>query len=326
MNPFRSILIIVMLLSVVFLAIAQHPVTSNTGRYTIVLHGGAGNISTAMPDSTRRSYTDALAHALTIGQSILDTGGTALDAVEQVIRYFETDPQFNAGIGAVYTADGTHELDASIMDGRDLSCGAVAGVRQIAHPISLSRMVMERTKHVLLTGEGAERFAQRMGIPLVPNTIFNTPKRAKEIDDYKKRLEKEKNGTVGCVALDRHGNLAAGTSTGGMPGKMPGRVGDSPIIGAGTYANNKTCAVSGTGWGEKFIKQGVAFTMSALMEFKGMTLAEAAAEIISKRLESNDGGFIAVDAKGNYATPFNAHGMFRGVATSDGVFEVKIWK
>ncbi len=326
MNFFRSILVIAIFLSVVLIAIAQQPVTSYTGRYTIVLHGGAGNISTAMPDSIRRSYTDALTHALKLGSSILDSGGMALDAVEQVIRYFETDPQFNAGVGAVYTADGTHELDASIMDGRDLSCGAVAGVKQIAHPISLSRMIMQRTKHVLLTGEGAERFAQQMGIPFVSNAYFNTPKRAKELEEHKKRLEKEKSGTVGCVALDRHGNLAAGTSTGGMPGKMPGRVGDSPIIGAGTYANNRTCAVSGTGWGEKFIKQGVAFTMSALMEFKGMTLAEAAEEIITRRLEPDDGGFIAVDAKGNYATPFNARGMFRGVATSDGVFEVKIWK
>ncbi len=292
--------------------------------YTIVIHGGAGTIDESMPDSVKQSYLAALSHALQIGRDILAKGGASLDAVEQVLRYFETDPKFNAGIGAVYTADSSHELDASIMDGRDLSCGAVAAIRHVAHPISLARMVMEKTPHVLLVAGGAEAFAKEMGITLVPSSYFDTPERYRQLLDLKKRLKEH--GTVGCVALDTHGNLAAGTSTGGMTNKMPGRVGDSPLIGDGTYANNKTCAVSCTGWGEKFIKNTVAYNVSALMEFRGMALPQAADEMIEHRLQKDDGGLIAVDARGNYAMPFNTSGMFRGVATSGGTFEVKIWK
>ncbi len=302
------------------------PDSTSSRPFTIVIHGGAGTIDPAIPDSEKQAYLDGLSHALSIGKQILEAGGTSLDAVEKVLEYFETDPKFNAGIGAVYTADGAHELDASIMDGRDLSCGAVAGVRHVAHPISLARLVMEKTPHVLLAGDGAERFAESMGMRLVPSTYFDTPGRFKQWQDYKKRLEKEKHGTVGCVALDTHGNLAAGTSTGGMTNKMPGRIGDSPLIGDGTYANNKTCAVSCTGWGEKFIKNTVAFNVSALMEYKGMTLEQAANEMVHVRLRPNDGGLIAVDRDGNYAMPFNTSGMYRGVATSSGTFEVKIWK
>lgn len=292
--------------------------------YTIVIHGGAGTISTSLPDSVKQAYRNGLTHALQIGREILARGGTSLDAVEHVLRYFETDPKFNAGIGAVYTADSSHELDASIMDGRDLSCGAVAAVRHVAHPISLARLVMEKTPHVLLVDGGAEAFATQMGIPLVPSSYFDTPERFRQLIEYKKKLSEH--GTVGCVALDTHGNLAAGTSTGGMTDKMPGRVGDSPLLGDGTYANNTTCAVSCTGWGEKFIKNTVAFNVSALMEYKGMTLQQAADEMIYRRLQKDDGGLIAVDAHGNYAMPFNTSGMFRGVATSGGLFEVKIWK
>lgn len=295
-------------------------------KYTIVIHGGAGTIPQSIPDSVKQAYYEGLKRALQIGKDILANGGTGLDAVEKVLNYFETDPKFNAGIGAVYTSDGMHEMDASIMDGRDLSCGAVAGVKHVPHPISLARLVMEKTPHVLLAYDGAEKFAESMGIKLVPGSFFDTPKRLQEWESYKKRIEEGKHGTVGCVVLDEYGNLAAGTSTGGMTGKMPGRIGDSPLIGDGTYANNRTCAVSCTGWGEKFIKNTVAFNVAALMEYKGMTLKEATDEIIYKRLQKDDGGLIAVDTKGNYAMPFNSSGMFRGVANSSGTFEVMIWK
>ncbi len=295
-------------------------------KYTIVIHGGAGTISPEIPDSIKQAYINSLSEALRIGKNILASGGTSLDAVEKVLRYFESDPKFNAGIGAVYTSKGTHEMDAAIMNGSDLSCGAVAGVEHIKHPISLARLVMEKTPHVLLAYEGAEEFAKSVGVHLVKASFFDTPERYKQWQNYLDKLKSEKHGTVGCVALDEHGNLAAGTSTGGMTNKMPGRIGDSPLIGDGTYANNKTCAVSCTGWGEKFIKNTVAFRVSALMEFKGMTLKQAADEIIYKTLQPNDGGLIAVDKNGNYTMPFNTEGMFRGVANSSGKFEVKIWK
>jgi beta-aspartyl-peptidase (threonine type) len=298
---------------------------SVTGAYTIVIHGGAGSIG-RMADSVRQQYMTALSHALQIGKDILAGGGTSMDAVEKVVSYFESDPKFNAGIGSVFTADGRHEMDAAIMDGRDLSCGSVAGVQHVPHPISVARLVMEKTAHVMLAGDGAERFAESMGIKLVPGDYFDTPERKRQWEEYKKRIEQGKHGTVGCVALDIHGNLAAATSTGGITGKMPGRIGDAPLIGDGTYANNKTCAVSCTGWGEKFIRNTVAFNVSALMEYKGMSLAQATDEMIYKRLEPNDGGMIAVDTKGNYAMPFSSSGMFRGVATSTGTFDVKIWK
>jgi beta-aspartyl-peptidase (threonine type) len=299
---------------------------AQTKFYTIVIHGGAGTIAQSMSDSVKQEYLKSLSHALEIGKSVLADGGTSLDAVEKVLDYFEMDPKFNAGIGSVYTSEGTHEMDASIMDGRDLSCGGVAGVQHVPHPISLARLVMEKTPHVLLAGNGAEKFAEKMGIKLVPSNYFDTPLRYKQWQEHKKRIEKQKYGTVGCVARDIHGNLAAGTSTGGMTDKMPGRIGDSPLIGDGTYANNKTCAVSCTGWGEKFIKNTVAFNVSALMEYKGLSLVQAADEMIYKRLRSDDGGLIAVDRDGNYTMPFNSTGMFRGVATSSGIFEVKIWK
>jgi beta-aspartyl-peptidase (threonine type) len=321
MKTLRSTVVFLLLMAGVLAVRAQ-----TKDMYTVVIHGGAGTIPPSMPDSIKQAYVDGLRKALQIGKDVVANGGTGLDAVEKVLNYFETDPKFNAGIGAVYTAAGTHEMDASIMDGRDLSCGAVAGVQHIAHPISLARLVMEKTPHVLLGYEGAERFAESVGIQLVPGTYFDTPNRYREWQNYMKRKQEGKHGTVGCVVLDKYGNLAAGTSTGGMTGKMAGRIGDSPLIGDGTYANNKTCAVSCTGWGEKFIKNTVAFNVSALMEYKGMTLKDAADEIIYKRLQPNDGGLIAVDNKGNYAMAFNSSGMFRGVATSSGTFEVMIWK
>ncbi len=295
-------------------------------KFTIVIHGGAGTISKSLPDSIKQAYLQSLKEALTIGKNILAEGGTSLDACQKVIEYFENDPKFNAGRGAVYTAAGTHEMDASIMNGKDLSCGAVAGVEHIAHPIDLARLVMERTPHVLLAYQGAEKFAEQMGMKLMPQSYFDTQERYKQWQEYKKKLEEGNHGTVGCVALDEYGNLAAATSTGGMTNKMPGRIGDSPLIGDGTYANNKTCAVSCTGWGEKFIKHTVAFNVSALMKYRGYSLKKAADEVIYKMLDPEDGGLIAVDKKGNYAMPFSTSGMFRGVATSKGVFTVDIWK
>jgi len=302
------------------------PAQERTDRYTIVIHGGAGTIPETMPDSIKEEYYASLRKALRIGQDTLARGGTSLDAVEVVLRYFEEDPKFNAGIGAVYTSAGTHELDASIMNGSNLSCGAVAGVEHIAHPISLARLVMEKSPHVLLAYQGAEEFAKSIGIQLVPNSYFDTPERKKQLDEYLKKHKEGNHGTTGCVALDEYGNIAAGTTTGGMTGKLPGRIGDSPLIGDGTYADDRSCGVSGTGWGEKFMKNAVAFQISALMRFAGMSLHDAVHHVIFDVLQPDDGGVIAVDKDGNYDMEFNTSGMFRGVANSKGVFEVGIWK
>ena len=293
-----------------------------SGKYTIVIHGGAGTINKSIPDSLKEKYLTSLSEALMIGKEVLEKGGKSIDAVEQVVRYMEDNPLFNAGKGAVYTSDGTHELDASIMDGSNLSTGAVTLIKRVKNPITLARHVMEKTPHVLLGGEGAEKFAEEMGLEIVENYYFDTENRQNQL---KKEKEKVK-GTVGCVALDLHGNLAAATSTGGRTNKMPGRIGDSPLINAGTYANNKTCAVSGTGIGEEFIRHTVAYNVSALMEFKGMNLKEAADEVVFKMLKKDDGGIIAVDKDGNFAAPFSTLGMYRGAANSDGLFEVKIWE
>jgi len=249
-------------------------------------------------------------------------GGSSLDAVEQVIRYLEDDSLFNAGRGAVFTSAGTNELDASIMDGRDLSSGAVAGVSIIKNPISLARLVKEKTSHVLFAGKGADQLGIDLGVEIVDPSYFFVYERYEELQ----RMMEQIKGTVGCVAIDQYGNISAGTSTGGRTGKMPGRVGDSPLINAGTYANNNTCGVSATGIGELFIKNTVAFNISALMDYKGYSLEEASNEMIFNRLPENSGGIISVDKNYNYEFTFNTPSMMRGVATSDGVFEVKIWK
>jgi beta-aspartyl-peptidase (threonine type) len=298
------------------------PQKGNEGKYTIVIHGGAGTFAKSFNDSIKAEYMKSLREALSIGKKILENDGTSLDAVEKVINYLENDPKFNAGKGAVFTSAGTHELDASIMNGKDLTCGAVAAVKHIKNPISLARLVMEKTKHVMLCGAGADAFGKRMKVNYVDNKYFDTPRRIKQYE----RIKKEQHGTVGCVALDKHGNLAAATSTGGTENKMPGRVGDSPIIGAGTYANNKTCAVSCTGEGELFIRNNIAFNVSALMEYKNMSLKDAADKLIYKTLDKGTGGLISVDKDGNFAMPFNTNGMLRGVASSDGLFEVAVWK
>ncbi len=294
-------------------------------KYVLVIHGGAGGINRGdITDSVKKLYLAGLEEALKTGEEILKNGGSSLDAVEKVIRYFEDDPQFNAGRGAVLTSDGTAELDASIMSGIDKSAGAVASVTRIKNPISAARAVMEKSPHVLLAGTGAEKFAEANGLELVDNKYFITDAQMNSWQKRKAALDKK--GTVGAVAMDMNGNLAAGTSTGGMMMKMPGRIGDAPIIGAGTYADNNTCAVSCTGWGEKFIKNAVAFHVSALMEYKNYTLKEAVDEIMLKKLSKGDGGLIAIDKNGNYYMEYTTQSMFRGVVNSEGKKEFKIWE
>lgn len=304
------------------LTIKIFPQDSN-GKYTIVIHGGAGYYPEDSPAELTEQYLNSLNEALTIGKNILENGGTSLEAVEKVISYFESNILFNAGKGAVFTLEGKHELDASIMQGKDLSCGAVAGVTIIKHPISLAKLVMEKTPHVLFVGKGADDLGIQLGVDIVPNSYFHDSTR------YQKWLKSnliQQGETVGCVALDNYGNITAGTSTGGMQNKMPGRVGDSPLINAGTYANNITCGVSATGHGELFIRNTVAYSISALMEYKGYTLKQACEELIYKKLPDQSGGIIALDKEGNYEMPFNTKSMFRGVANSNGIFETKIWK
>lgn len=270
-------------------------------------------------------YRAELNAALNIGVSILKSGGSSLDAVEQVVRYLEDCPLFNAGRGAVFTNDGKNELDAAIMFGKDLSAGAVAGVGDIKNPISAARKVMESSPHVLMVGKGASLFASQNGVQMVDSTYFFTEDRYQALQ---RALERDrKMGTVGCVALDIEGNLSAATSTGGMTNKRYGRVGDVPIIGAGTYANNKTCAVSATGHGEFFIRYTVAHDISALMEYKGLRLDEASDEVIKKKLVDvgGEGGIIAVDKWGNVHLTFNTSGMYRGYATEKGEIKVEIF-
>jgi len=297
-----------------------------TGKYILLIHGGAGGMDENMPDSLKQEYLSSLNKALEIGEQILANNGTSIDAVEKVINYLEDNPLFNAGKGSVLTSEGKAEMDAAIMSGKDLSCGSVTGVRKIKNPVSLARAVMEKSKHVFLAGEGAEKFAKEVGFKFVKPKYFLTENRYDKWLKEKNEIKKKKKGTVGAVALDKYGNLAAATSTGGMSMKKPGRVGDVPVIGAGTYANNKTCAVSCTGWGEKFIKNTVAFNVSAMMEYKNMSLSGAADEMIHKRLNQNDGGLIAVDKDGNFTLQYNTKSMLRGYVTSDGKKEVKIWE
>jgi len=283
----------------------------------IVVHGGAGTIlKKNMSDEKEKKYKSKLEEALRAGYQVLQNGGTSLDAVEQTIIILEDSPLFNAGKGAVFTHDERNELDASIMVGSNLKAGAVAGVTHIKNPIRAARAVMEKSEHVLLAREGAEQFALLQKLDTVSPTYFFTEKRAKSLKRAKKE---EKFGTVGCVALDQNGNIAAGTSTGGMTNKKWGRIGDSPIIGAGTYANNSTCGVSSTGWGEYFIRGVVAHDISAMMEYGGKSLKESADHVIHQKLTElgGTGGVIALDQKGNIAMEFNTEGMYRGFITED---------
>ena len=317
-----------------------------TDRYVLVIHGGAGTILKSQMSAERETaYRASLNRALDTGNAILSRGGSALDAVEACVRLMEDDPLFNAGRGAVFTNEGKNELDASIMDGSNLAAGSVGGVTTIRHPISAARAVMEKSPHVMMIGGGAEKFAKENGLEIVDPSYFHTEDRWKGLQRVKQRdsldaLKKSKStsqtgrvfnddkfGTVGAVALDKHGNLAAATSTGGMTNKRYGRVGDAPIIGAGTYANNQTVAISGTGWGEFFIRLVMAKTISDMMEFGNMSLQDAAGEMINVRLPrlGGDGGLIAVDRDGNIAMPFCTQGMYRGFVKSSGEREVGIY-
>ena len=312
----------------------------------IVVHGGAGTILRgSMTPDVEKAVREKITEALMKGYAILKNDGSSLDAVEAVIRILEDSPLFNAGKGAVFTHEGTNELDAAIMDGSTLKAGAVAGVKHIRNPISLARMVMERSPHVMMAGEGAEAFARSQGVELVPQDYFYTEKRWKQLQDALSRDKAREDslkarqkahrdtaagehGTVGCVALDHNGNLAAGTSTGGMTDKRYGRIGDSPVIGAGTYANNSTCAVSGTGTGEYFIRLAVAHDISSLMEYRGMSLEQAARTVVMDKLTKlgGEGGVIAIDRDGHTAMPFNSSGMYRAYIDSTGNPVVKIYK
>jgi len=305
---------------------------------TMVIHGGAGTISQDdMAPERERAYTEKLTEALQKGMEILQNHGTALDAVEAAIRILEDSPLFNAGKGAVFAANGRNELDASIMDGKTLKAGAVASVTTIKNPISAARAVMEKSKHVLLVSQGAEIFAAEQGLDIVDPAYFFDQRRWDELLNAKEQQGASlvdpaprslAFGTVGALALDSEGNLAAGTSTGGLTNKMHGRVGDSPIIGAGTYANNNTCAVSGTGQGEYYIRLSIAHDVSALMEYKRMSAEKAANKVIHEKLTGlgGTGGIIVLDKHGNIAMPFNTGGMYRGWVKEDGKVHVLMYK
>ncbi|MBH0058355.1 isoaspartyl peptidase/L-asparaginase [Pseudoalteromonas sp. SWXJZ94C] len=300
--------------------------------FAIAIHGGAGTIEKArFTPEQEQLYRDKLSEAVETGYKVLELGGESLDAVTAAIEVLEQSPYFNAGRGAVYTYEGSHELDASIMDGRNRQAGAVAGVKHIESPINLARLVMENSVHVMLSGQGAEEFAKEQGVTLIENNLFDTPHRYEALIKAKQKLDKAKAaskayqaahkalpnnykmGTVGAVALDKNGNLAAGTSTGGMTAKRYGRVGDAPVIGAGTFAENESCAVSATGHGEYFIRYNVASDICARVKYQGKTIADAGNDVINGVLKpiGGTGGVIIIDTKGNISLPFNTSGMYR---------------
>jgi beta-aspartyl-peptidase (threonine type) len=355
-----------MLFSAAAPGLAQEPARSVTGsseqvredhskmetkKFGLVVHGGAGTIERSkMTPEREREYRAGLERALTAGYEILKRGGSSLDATEAAVRVLEDDPHFNAGRGSVFTSAGTNEMDASIMDGKTLKAGAVASLRHIKNPISLARLLMEKAEHVatkeprvgpvLMVGEGAEAFAKENGVELVDGKYFFTQQRWDALQKIKEAekhgrvggkkffiSEEDRHGTVGAVALDQEGNLAAATSTGGMTNKRPGRLGDTPVIGAGTYAKNQTCAVSCTGDGEYFIRAAVAHEVSALMEYRGMKLQQAAHTALDEaRKIGGSGGLIAIDGKAEIALPFNTNGMYRGYVDPAGEFVVEIYK
>lgn len=315
-------------------------------RIGFVIHGGAGVIRRGnLSPEREKLYRAKLREAVLAGYSVLKQGKSGLDAVEVAVRILEDSPLFNAGKGSVFTADGKNELDAAVMDGKTLNAGAVAGLRRVKNPITLARAIMEKSPHVMMIGTGAEEFGREMNLGFVPESYFRTERRWKALQ---RRIEREKQkskgkavsaaelrsdafdryGTVGAVALDRFGNVAAGTSTGGMTYKKYGRVGDVPVIGAGTYADNRTCAVSATGHGEYFIRLNVAKDISALMEYKGLSVQQAADQVIHKKLQGlgGDGGVIAIDKNGNIGVSFNSEGMYRAYIDKEGKPVVEIYK
>lgn len=346
LNPAKEFLVLLTISAVSFVmpSIAS---TDSDNKKTIspigiVIHGGAGVIDKSkMSDEKEKAYHAKLEEALNTGYKILKAGGSSLDAVEATIIIMEDSPLFNAGKGAVYTHDETHELDASIMDGNTLKAGAVAGVTTIQNPIKLARAVMEKSNHVMLAGKGAEDFAKFINMPQVENSYFDTEERLQNLRDIKKKnpesfklstadtylenildsaITDHKFGTVGAVALDQNGNLAAATSTGGMTNKRFGRIGDAPVIGAGTYADNQSCAVSATGHGEYFIRSVVSYDICAIKRYKNLSLDKAAKTVIQEKLVQlgGDGGIIAMDTEGNIVMEFNTKGMFRGYINNKG--------
>ncbi len=324
------------LLALLCLAVAVAPALAVEPRpLAIAIHGGAGVIEPAkMTSQHAAAYRAGLAAALDAGYAILERGGSSLDAVTAAVRTMEDDPQFNAGRGGVLNHEGDAELDAAIMDGHGPRAGAVAGVRHVRNPVELARLVMEKSPHVLLVGEGAEEFALEQGVVLVPRGYFRTEARTRELDEARQTQAEQlraaapgTTGTVGAVALDRAGHLAAATSTGGLTNKHRGRVGDSPIVGAGTYADDACCAVSGTGQGEFFIRQVVAYDICALVQYRHLALAQAVREVIQKlRRSGGEGGVIAVDRSGNIALDFNSVGMFRGARDSRGRRDIAMYR
>ncbi|MEL7058780.1 MAG: isoaspartyl peptidase/L-asparaginase [Acidobacteriota bacterium] len=306
-----------------------------TPSWSLAIHGGAGVFERDMDPKRRARVVSALESALEAGRTRLAAGDSAVDVVEAVVRQLEDAPEFNAGKGAVFNAEGGHELDAAIMDGRTLDAGAVAGVTTLRNPISLARAVMEKSKHVFLIGRGAEAFAAELGFETVAQDYFFVDARHRQWLEAQEREAEERDArapadgkdlsTVGAVARDREGHLAAATSTGGLTNKRFGRVGDVPVIGAGTFADDRSAAISCTGWGEKFIRRAVAHDVSARVAYGGRTLETAVREVIDEELDSGDGGLIAVGADGSIVLAFNTSGMYRGAADANGRFEVGIW-
>lgn len=325
----------------------SHSALSEESPLAIAIHGGAGTIDKAkFSPEQEKAYRAKLSEAVEAGYSVLEKGGESLDAVTAAITVLEQSEFFNAGRGAVYTYDGGHELDASIMDGRNRQAGAVAGVKHVESPIKLARLVMDNSVHVMLSGQGAEEFAKEQGIELIENNIFDTKHRYDALLKAKDKLDKAKAttksyqaahnalpnnfkmGTVGAVALDKNGNLAAGTSTGGMTAKRYGRVGDAPVIGAGTFAENESCAVSATGHGEYFIRYNVASDICARVKYQGITISQAGDEVINKVLKpiGGTGGVIILDTQGNISLPFNTSGMYRASKSNTQATYVGIFK
>lgn len=327
-NPVAGVFISLALLLVFIPAVGKS--ADKKPVFGLVIHGGAGTITPGMMSPEReKDYHNKMNEALGAGYTVLQQGGSAVEAVVAAIRVMEDSPLFNAGKGAVFTREGRNELDASIMEGKNRNAGAVAGVITVRNPIRLARLVMEKSPHVLLARKGAEAFARQQGIEAADPKYFFTQRRWDQLQKILERDREEyKFGTVGCCALDRKGNLAAGTSTGGMVNKRWGRVGDSPIIGAGTWADNATCAVSCTGHGEFFIRWAVAYDISALMAYRGLSLQGAAERVIHEKLKKAGarGGVVAIDGEGNVAMPFNTPGMYRGYQKSDGTSVIRIYR
>lgn len=335
MKTLNTLFIFTLIIFISACQVQENSSSSNQKEWSIALHGGAGYVSEDMPEDEKAAYFEALEEALSVGSEILENGGSALDAVERTVNYLEDNEIFNAGKGAVFTSEGKNELDAAIMDGSTLNAGALTGVTTVKNPISLARKIMTDSKHVFFSGEGAEKFADETNVERVDPSYFYTEKRFQSLkraqaneqsgSTFETNEQKAwKYGTVGAVALDKEGNLAAATSTGGMTNKRFGRVGDVPIIGSGTYANNLV-AVSATGNGETIMRNVSAHTLAAYLEFKGASLQESMDYLVDEVLEPGDAGFIAVDKHGNFSMKTNTGSMFRAATDSENNKEVAIW-